>query len=123
MNNGLTLGLILAFILLAFSRKKGSVKTERYRFVAKNDLSPAFACPQKNGEWIPDFSKVAYHLKAGQFISDVWLGDITDISPTGVKTPFYVVEITVPSVPAAGFLGFTIPVAVRVSDVNRYVLQ
>lgn len=123
MNNGLTLGLILAFILLAASRKKGVTKTERYRFIAKNDMSPAFACPEKNGQWVPDFSKVSLHLKAGQFISDVWLGDITDISPTGVKTDFYVVQLTVPSVPYTGFVGFTIPVAVRVSDVNRYVLQ
>jgi hypothetical protein len=111
----LVLGGIAAVLLL---RKKTTTtpQADRYKFVAAKDGTPAYISPYTNGQWVPDFSKAAMIFKSGQTISNLWLGEIELISNEGIKTAFYIVEIQI------GFLGVTFPVAVKMTDVLRYVV-
>lgn len=96
--------------------------SDKYKFVAKRDGVPVFIAPLKNGQWVPDFNKASLTFNAGKTISNVWLGEITIASNEGVKTSFYILEVTFPPVPYSGFLGLTVPVAVKMDDINRYVI-
>lgn len=110
----LLLGGIAAFVL---SRKTTTnAQTETYKFVAVKDGTPVYIAPYKGGQWVPDFSKVATTYKSGQTISKVWLGEIELIDNEGLKTSYFVLEIQ------TGFLGVTFPVAVKMTDVLRYVV-
>ncbi|MCA0231893.1 MAG: hypothetical protein LCH91_15595 [Bacteroidetes bacterium] len=114
---------ILLLVLLSRNNSAASpIKVEKYKFVAKRDGVPVFVAVFKNDQWTPDFNKASLTFKMGQTISTVWLGEITLISNEGVKTPFYILEVTLPPVPYTGFLGLTVPVAVKMDDINRYVV-
>lgn len=114
---------ILVLVLLSQNKSVATTtKVEKYKFVAKREGVPVFVALNQNGQWIPDFNKASLTFKAGQTISNVWLGEITLISNEGVKTSFYILEITFPPIPYSGFLGLTVPVAVKMDDINRYVI-
>lgn len=103
---------------LIFKNKANAqpILSENYKFVAKRNGVPAYLSPNKNGQWIPDFSRVSTTFQAGVTISTVWLGEITLVTPEGVKTSFYILELQTPQ------LGLTFPIAVKMDDVNRYVI-
>lgn len=113
---------VLALVLLSKNNSTATTITDKYKFVAKRDGVPVFVTVYKNDQWVPDFNKASLSFKAGQTISNVWLGEITLITNEGVKTSFYILEVTFPPVPYTGFLGLTVPVAVKMDDINRYVI-
>jgi hypothetical protein len=113
---------VLVLVLLSKNNSSATTVADKYKFVAKRDGVPVFIAPFKNGQWVPDFNKASMSFKAGQTISTVLLGEITLFSNDGVKTSFYILEFYVPAVPSAGLLPTTFPVAVRMDEVNRYVI-
>lgn len=107
--------LVVLVVLLFASNSNASPKNkiEYYDFYALKD-TPCYLAQYDGQKWLVVFDKQLKPFKRNEYISSSWVGEQTYISPNGLRTTFYFLEIEV------GGAVFT--VAVLSNDVTKILV-